>query len=55
MFGRKNCYIFLNARAGITHREDFRIIDTPESFRTSRTIFDFVQKTFRSKYVEVHF
>ena len=36
MFYKKYCYIFLNASDGINHREDFRIIDTPESFRISR-------------------
>ena len=39
MFYKNNCYIHLEARAGISHREDFRIIDTPQSFRISRTSF----------------
>ena len=39
----------LEARAGISHREDFRIIDTPESFRILRTSFDSIQNTFKSK------
>ena len=28
------CYIYLEARVRISHREDFRIVDTPESFLT---------------------
>ena len=36
MFYKNSFYIYLDARAGISHREDFRIIDTPESFRVSR-------------------
>ena len=55
MFYKNSCYIYLEARAGINHREDFRIIDTPESFRISKTSFDSVQYTFKSKYVGVHF
>ena len=36
----KNNYIYLEARSGISHRVDFQIIDTPESFRISRISFD---------------
>ena len=50
MFYKNNFYIYLDARAGISHREDFGIIDTPESFRISRISFDSVQNTFKSKY-----
>ena len=55
MFYKSNCYIYLVDRAGISHREDFPIIDTSESFRISRTSFDSVQNTFNSKCVEVLF
>ena len=51
MLHKKNSYIYLEARAGITHRENLRIIDTLESFRISRTSFDFVQNFFKSKCV----
>ena len=43
MYHKNNCYIYLDARAGISHREDFQIIDTPENFRISRIIFDSAQ------------
>ena len=55
MFCKNNCYTYLDARNGISHRENVRIIDTPESFRISRTSFDSVQNTFKSKCVGVHF
>ena len=55
MFYKSNYYTYSEARAGISHREDFRIVDTPESFRISRTRFDSVQNTFKSKCVGVHF
>ena len=51
MFYKNNCYIYLEAKAGITHRKDFRIIDTTESFRISRISFDSLQNTFKSKCV----
>ena len=51
----KNNYVCLEARTGISHREDFRIIEISESFRISRTSFDSVQNTFRSKCVGAHF
>ena len=35
MFYKNNFYIYLDARAGISHWEDFQITDTPESFRIS--------------------
>ena len=44
MLYKNNCYIYLGARAGISHREDFPIIDTPETFRILRTSFDSVPK-----------
>ena len=44
MLYKKNCYIYLVARAGISHREDFRIKDTS---------FDSLQNSFKSKYVGV--
>ena len=55
MFYKINCYIYLEAGAGISHQEDFQIIDTPESLRISRTSFDSVQNTFKSKCVGAHF
>ena len=55
MFYKNNCYIYLEARVGISHRKDIRIIDTPKSFRISRTSFDYVQSTFENKCVEIHF
>ena len=55
MFYKNNCHIYLEARVGISYREDFRIIDTPESFRISGTSFDFVQNTFKSKCFGVHY
>ena len=45
MLYKNNCYIYLEATAGIIHREDFRITDTPESFRISRASFYSVQNT----------
>ena len=53
MFCKNNCYIYLDARAGISHQEDFWIIDTPESFRISRISFDSVQNSFESKYSNI--
>ena len=47
MFYKNNCYIYSDANAGISHREDFQITDTPESFRISRTSFVPVQNTFK--------
>ena len=49
MFYKSSCYIYLDARAVISHREDFRIIDTPESFRISRTSSNSGQNIFKSK------
>ena len=46
MFYKNNCYIYLEARAVISHREDFRIIDTPKSFRISKTILSQYKITF---------
>ena len=42
------CYIYLESRVRISHREDFRIVETPESF-------DSVQNTFKIKCVAVNF
>ena len=36
MFYKNNCYIYSETRAGTSYREDFRTLDTPESFRVSR-------------------
>ena len=47
--------MYLGARVGISHRKDFRIIDTPKSFRISRASFDSVQRTFENKCVGIHF
>ena len=47
MFYKNNCYIYLDARAGISHRKDFRVIDAPESFRIARKSFDSVQNTLK--------
>ena len=55
MFYKNNCHIYLEARVGISHREDFLIINTPESFRISGISFDFVQNTCKSKCVGVHY
>ena len=55
MFHESNCYIYVEARAGISHRQDFWIIDTPQSFRISVASFGSVQNTFKSKCVGVHF
>ena len=51
----KNNYIYLEARSGISHRVDFQVIDTPESFRISRISFDSVKNPFKRKCVEAHF
>ena len=55
MYHTNNCYIYLDARAGISHREDFQIIDTPENFRISRIIFDSAQNFFKIKCIGVNF
>ena len=47
MFYKNSCYIYLDARAGISHRKDFRVIDAPESFRIARKSFDSVQNTLK--------
>ena len=46
MFYKKNSYIYLEARVGISYREDFQKIDTHESFGISRESFDSVHKCF---------
>ena len=51
MFNKNNCYIYLEAKGGINHREGFRII----GFRISRTSFDSVPNTFKGKCVWLHF
>ena len=55
MFYKNNCHIYLDPRAGISHREGFRIIDTPESLRISGKSFHPVQNTFKGKCVGVNF
>ena len=55
MFYKNKCYIYLEAIAEISYREEFRIIETPENFRISRISFDSVQNTFKSKCVGVYF
>ena len=54
MLYKSNCYVYLEARAGISHPEDFQITDIPESFRISRTSFHSVQITVKSKRAGVH-
>ena len=56
MYNKNNCYVYLDDRAGISHREDSRITsNSNESFKISRTSFDPVQNTFKVKYVGTHF
>lgn len=55
MFNEHNCYIYLEAKAGISQREDFWIIDIPEHFRISATLFGSVQNISNSKSVMVPF
>ena len=55
MFYKNNFYIYIEARAVISHRENIRIIDTPESFRISRASFNSVQNIVKSKCVGVQF
>ena len=38
MFYKNNCCIYLEARAGISHREDFQIIDPPESLKSQEQV-----------------
>ena len=47
MFYKKNSYIYLEARVGISYREDFQKIDTHESFGISRESFDSIQNAFK--------
>ena len=39
MFFKNNCYIYLEARDGISYREDFQIIGTPETFNLKGKFF----------------
>ena len=55
MFYKNNCYIYSETRARTSYREDFRTLDTPESFRVSRASFDFAQIVLKSKCFGVHF
>ena len=55
MFYKNNCYIYSETRAGISYREDFQTLDTPESFRISRASFEFAQIVLKSKRFGVHF